>query len=90
MLHEYNLSKNSAQAYSNVVKKWGEEATSQHTINRWVAKFCSGETSHQDEKRRGSHSSLYNNVLKETVEANLQLAVRELAEQFSVSISTIS
>ncbi|CAD5208038.1 unnamed protein product [Bursaphelenchus xylophilus] len=83
LLYEFKLGHNAAEATRNIVTAFGDLSPDQRTAQRWFKKFRSGDLN-LDDQERGRPS----NVIE--VEANPRITVRQLAEDFGVSIGTIS
>ncbi|XP_052822739.1 histone-lysine N-methyltransferase SETMAR-like [Octopus bimaculoides] len=68
---------------------YGEDAVSESTVRRWLAKFRRGEFSLKDDNHCGKPSTLDDDILKVTIEENSNITTRELAEKLEVSKSTL-
>ena len=68
---------------------FGEEAVNVRTVQRWFARFRSGDESFEDDHAGGHPPALDNGNLKTVVEQNPRTTLRELAENFKVSKTTV-
>lgn len=89
-LYEFKLGRNGAQTSRNINEVWGDGSVSECTVQRWFKKFREGDFSLEDKEGRGRTLSIDEDVLKTLVEENPRTTVRELAENLSVSKSTVA
>ena len=89
MLNHFKKKWTSGQSYSDLVATYGEEAISKSTVEKWFARFRSGDTNVEDKEREGRPSELDDDALLEAVEADESWTTRMLAEEFGVDHSTI-
>lgn len=90
MLYEFKLGHNVTDASENINRAWGKKTTTERTVRRWFQRFQNGDMSLVEASGRGRVASVDNDHLRTIVEGNPRTTVRELAEIFSASISTVS
>ena len=83
-LYEYRLGTKAAETTRKIQDAFGEEAVNVRTVQRWFARFRSGDESFEDDHAGGHPPALENEHLKTVVEQNPRATVRELAEHFRV------
>lgn len=89
-LYEFKLGRNATQAAHNINEAFGEDTANERTVQRWFAKFRSGDMSLENEERGRPETVIDNDHLKALIEADTRITVRELATDLNVSIGTIS
>ncbi|XP_025154763.1 histone-lysine N-methyltransferase SETMAR-like [Harpegnathos saltator] len=89
-LYEYKLDHSAAEATRNINTAFGEGSVSDRTIRRWFEKFRSGDTNLDNLPRGHAPSVIDDNVLKDVVEADSRLSVRDIAHSINVHYSTVS
>uniref|UniRef100_A0A0K0DUT8 HTH_48 domain-containing protein n=1 Tax=Strongyloides stercoralis TaxID=6248 RepID=A0A0K0DUT8_STRER len=90
MLYEFKCGTNATKTAQNINEIFGEELVSVSTVQRWFKKFKEGNEDLENEDRGKPPTIINNDELQAAVEANPNQSVRELAEIFNVSKSTIS
>jgi histone-lysine N-methyltransferase SETMAR len=90
MLYEFKLGHNVTDASENINRAWGKKTTTERTVRRWFQRFQNGDMSLVEASGRGRVASVDYDHLRTMVEGNPRTTVRELAETFSASISTVS
>ncbi|XP_025159766.1 histone-lysine N-methyltransferase SETMAR-like [Harpegnathos saltator] len=88
-LYEYKLGHSAAKVTRNINTAFGEGSVSDQTIKRWFVKFRSGDTN-LDNLPRGHVPVIDDNVLKDMVEADSRLSIRDIAHSINVHYSTVS
>ena len=88
-LYEYRLGTKAAETTRKIQDAFGEEAVNVRTVQRWFARFRSGDESFEDDHAGGHPPALDNGQLKTVVEQNPRTTVRELGEHFKVSKATV-
>ncbi|EFN81026.1 Histone-lysine N-methyltransferase SETMAR, partial [Harpegnathos saltator] len=78
-LYEYKLGHSAAEATRNINTAFGEGSVSDRTIRHRFEKFRSGDTNLDNLPRGHAPSVIDDNVLKDMVEADSRLSVRDIA-----------
>ena len=89
-LYEFKLGTNAAETANKINTAFGQGSVTDRTIRRWFEKFRKGDETLEEQEGRGRKNSLDNAVLKAMVERDPHVTVRELAEELSVGVATIS
>lgn len=89
-LYEFKLGHSATQAARNINGAFGKDTANERTVQRWFAKFRSGDMSLENEERGRPGPVIDNDDLKALIEADKRKTVRELAGDLNVSIGTIS
>lgn len=90
LFYEFKLGHIAADAYRNIISVWGKEALCERTTNYWFSKFSSGDFNLENHDR-GKPPTLVDNVqLKNLVEYDPTITIRELASELDVSTATVS
>lgn len=90
ILYEFKLHHNASEATKNINFAWGDGSVSQRTTQRYFQKFKTGNFSVENDDRGRPDIVVSNDRLKEVVESDTRKSVRKLADELSVSKSTIS
>lgn len=90
MLYEFKLGHTATQACRNITEAWGEGIVNDRGVQRWFARFRSGDMSLDDQPRSGRPSVINNEVLKELIEADSRQTVRQLALVLNVDHQTVA
>ena len=90
MLYEFKLQHNASEATRNINFAWGDGSVTERTTQRYYQKFRSGNFTLENEDRGRPDIVLSNDKLKAVVESDTRKSVRELANELSVTKSTIS
>jgi transposase len=88
-LYEFKLGHIAAEATRNINTAFGKGTVSERTTRRWFEKFCSGDTNLDNLPRGHAPSVIDDEVLKEMIEADTRLTVREIAKRLEVDHSTV-
>ena len=90
MLYEFKLGHNVTDTSENINRAWSKKTTTEHTVRRWFQRFQNGDLSLEEASGRCCGASVDNDHLRTIVESNPRTTVRELADIFGASISTVS
>ena len=90
LLYEFKLGSNAAQAADRINSVWDQAATSERAAQRWFKKFREGDISLDNSGDRGADPQVDDEVLRELVEANPRVTIREIAYDLGVKPSTVS
>ena len=90
MLYEFKLGHNVTDTSANINRAWSKKTTTERTVRRWFQRFQNGDLSLEEASGRGRGVSVDNDNLMTIVESNPRATVRELADIFGASISTVS
>ncbi|EZA49067.1 Histone-lysine N-methyltransferase SETMAR, partial [Ooceraea biroi] len=85
-LYEFKLSHSTAKAARNINTAFREDFVSDRTIRRWFEKFRSGNTNLDNLPRGHAPLVVDDNVLKDMVEADSHLSVRDVASAFTIRL----
>ena len=77
LFYLYKLGHNAEKTTRNISNAFGEDASSERTVQYWFKKFKSGNTNLDNEERGRPSSIIDNNQLKVLVETNPLTTVRE-------------
>ena len=66
---------------------WGP--ANEHTVQRWLKKFCKGDESFEDEEGSGWPLEVDNNQLRAIFKADPLTTTREVAQELTVDHSTV-
>ena len=89
LLYEFKLGHRSAEECQNINLTLGKGTTCTRTVQRWLDRFRSGDTSLEEKHGRGRAPAVVNQVLKTLVEANPRTTVRELSLELGEGCATI-
>ena len=89
VLYHFEKGWTAAQSFRDLNELFGQGTITQQGVQKWFARFKSGDTSLEDKPERGRPSDFDDQALLATVEENESLTTRMLAEQFDVHHSTI-
>ena len=89
MLWEFKQGNNAMETAEKICSVYGEGTISDWAVQNWFVKFCSVETSLNDEPRPGHSLDFDAEALKSLVECNARQSTRELADKLNTSQSTI-
>lgn len=90
MLHEFKRGHNATKATQIINQAWGEGSVSERTTRLWFQRFSDGDISLGNQDRGRPESKVDDDQLKQLVESNTQITVREAAEELNISIATVS
>ena len=88
-LYEFKLGRNATETAKKINQVFGPDVVNDQTIRRWFDKFRTGNTSLVDEPRLGRPGTVDDDVLRDLVEADPLITIRELAAELSVSHTII-
>jgi len=88
-LYEFKLGHTAAEATRNINIAFGKGTVNERTTRRWFEKFRSGDTSLDNLPRGHAPSAIDNAVVKEMIEADPRLTVREIAKRLEINHSTV-
>lgn len=89
-LLEFKLGHSAAEATRNINAAFGAGTASERTTRRWFEKFRSGDTSLENLPRGHAPSVIQDDVLKDIIERNPSMTVREIADRLGIHNSTVS
>ena len=89
MLYHFEKGWTAAQSFRDLNELFGQGTITQQGVQKWFARFKSGDTSLEDKPGRGRPSDFDDQALLAAVEEDESLTTRMLAEQFDVDHSTI-
>lgn len=89
-LYEFRLGRNAVETARNINQAFGEGIVTERTIQNWFKKFRSGNESLENEDYPGRPSKLNKQKLKDIIEADPCLTVREVAKLTQVSSASVS
>lgn len=89
-LYEFNLGHNAAEATRNINTAFGNGTASDRTTRRWFEKFRSGDTDLENMPRGHKPTVIENTILKDMVEEDSRLTIREIAVRMNIHYSTVS
>lgn len=90
MLHEFKRGHNATEATRNINQAWGKCSVTERTTRNWFKKFSEGDMSLGNQDRGRPKSKMDDDELKQLVESNTQITVREAADKLKISIATVS
>lgn len=90
ILYEFKLHHNASEATRNINFAWGDGSVSERSTQRYFQKFRSGNFSIENDDRGKPDTVVSNDHLKAVVESDTRTSVRKLADELSVTKSTIS
>uniref|UniRef100_A0A0N5C6I1 HTH_48 domain-containing protein n=1 Tax=Strongyloides papillosus TaxID=174720 RepID=A0A0N5C6I1_STREA len=90
MLYEFKRSTNAGKTTRKIKETFGENLVFVSAVQKWFKNFREGSKDLENEESERPKSVLHNDVLREVVEANPRITVRELARELNVSKSTVS
>ena len=82
-------SKHAAATARNIRATFGNGSVNEHSIQRWYAKFETGDESLTNEDRDRRRTVVDNKVLRAIVEKNPGNTVKDFAEELGISPTTI-
>ena len=85
MLNHFEKRWTSGQSYRDLVGTYGEDAISKSSVEKWFARFKSGDTDVEDKEGRGRKSEFDDEALLEAIEEDESQTTRMLAVEFGVS-----
>ncbi|XP_066260728.1 histone-lysine N-methyltransferase SETMAR-like [Euwallacea similis] len=88
-LFEFKLGRKATEAARNINTAFGQNTTSERTVQWWFARFRSGNESLQDEEHGSRPSELDDDQLKTLIEADSSKTTREVAEELHVDQSIV-
>jgi len=89
VLYHFEKGWTAAQSFRDLNELFGQGTITQQGVQKWFARFKSGDTSLEDKPGRGRPSDFDDQALLAAVEEDESLTTRMLAEQFDVDHSTI-
>lgn len=89
LLYEFKKGTSGAETFRSVTAVFGEACISERQCRWWFERFRSGNLSLADEPRSGRPSDFDSDRLRQIVEHDSSITVRELAIDFGVHYSTI-
>ncbi|VDO19357.1 unnamed protein product, partial [Heligmosomoides polygyrus] len=81
MLHEFKLRHSVSEATQNIKMAWREDSANERTVRRWYQKFRVGDVDLEDKDRSGRPAKCDDRRLKERVEADSRITVREMGRE---------
>jgi transposase len=88
-LFQFKLCRNAAETAREVNKAFGPDTANERTVQRWFERFRNGNESLEDMERCGGPVLIDDEMLKNLVEANTRVTVRELALNLNVCPKTV-
>ena len=85
IFHEFSLGRKPMQALQNIIQSKGPGVVSHRTVERWYAKFRTGQENIEDQPRSGRPPTIDEDAILEAIEADPTLSTRMLAEDFNCS-----
>ncbi|KFD61383.1 hypothetical protein M514_11743 [Trichuris suis] len=89
LLDKFNHGLIAAEEYRDVVEFWGEHASTEHTVYFCYQTFSRGDMCIEERDAGPWRSSLENELLRETVEDEPNINVRELAARLEIHYSAV-
>uniref|UniRef100_A0A0N5CC62 HTH_48 domain-containing protein n=1 Tax=Strongyloides papillosus TaxID=174720 RepID=A0A0N5CC62_STREA len=89
ILSEFKRGTNVAKTTQQINETFGKNLVFASAVQRWFKKFRESSKDLENEESERPESVLDNDVLREVVEANPCITVRELARELNVSKSTV-
>lgn len=89
LLSYFRKGKKASEAHRALCKVYGDECLTERTCQNWFKKFRSGNFSVKDDQRSGRPTEVNNDQIKDIIEADHHITVREIAERLHVSHTTI-
>lgn len=90
LLFEFRLGNKAVDAHRHLCQAFGEDVASLKTCYNWYSRFASGDYAVEDKPRSGRPSEVDNDALRELVESDPRLTVREMSSILGCSHSTIA
>ncbi|GAV09580.1 hypothetical protein RvY_19088 [Ramazzottius varieornatus] len=87
--YEFRRGTNAAQTARNINNVFGEDATNERTVERWYARFRSGDFSLEDHPHGRPKLKVNNDELRKLVESDPSQTSAVLSQHFNVSPVTI-
>ncbi|EZA58510.1 Histone-lysine N-methyltransferase SETMAR, partial [Ooceraea biroi] len=88
-LYEFKLGHSAALATRNINTAFGEGSANERRTRRWFEKFRSGDTNLDNLPRGHAPFVIDDTILKDMIEVDPTLTVREVAERLNVHHSTV-
>ena len=89
MLYDFKQGKSAAESLQTLHSSFGEDCISRSQCFKWFKRFHDGDESLEDHDHKRRPQSLDEGVLKDAIEADPTLTLRELAAKFGCSYTTI-
>ena len=89
LLYEFHLGRSASETMKNICSAYGDDAVSKRTIEKWFAKFRSGNEDLEDEPHARHPAAVSDVSIHELLESEPQLSTRQLAERLSCSKTTV-
>ena len=89
LLYDFKSGLNARQSTGRINEAFGLSTIGQSTAYVWFQRFQEGDCSTEDSPRSGRPSEIDDDQLRARIEADPQVTVRDLAEEFKVSKTTI-
>ena len=89
LLYDFKSGLNARQSTGRINEAFGAGTIGQSTAYVWFQRFQEGDCSTEDSPRSGRPSEIDDDQLRARIEADPQVTVRDLAEEFKVSKTTI-
>lgn len=85
----FKLGRNAAETAREVNRAFGPDTANERTVQRWFERFRNGDEGLEDFDRCGGPVLINDDILKNLVEANTRVTVRELALELNVCSQTV-
>lgn len=88
-LYEFKLNQSAAETARKINQAFGNDSVNERTVQRWFAKFRSGDFSLENEPRSGRPTVIQDADLRTLVETDPSQTVRGMAEELGVSVHAV-
>lgn len=89
LLYEFHLGRSASETMTNICRAYGNDAVSKRTIEKWFAKFRSGNEDLKDEPHAKHPVAVSDVSINELLESEPQLSTRQIAERLNCSKTTV-